>query len=78
MAATITLASVQTELQLWLDARASAAKGLTISLNGRTLTTQNLAEIDNMINKLSRQEQSLLSRQRTGKRSPLGSLGTFR
>jgi|GEM_PF-6821233 len=78
MSATITLASVQAELQVWLDARTKAAKGQSISIGGRSLSTQDLKEIDAMVNKLSRQETKLLTQQQSGStRKTLGSLARF-
>jgi hypothetical protein len=78
MTATITLATVQAELQVWLDARTKAAKGQSVSIQGRSLTTQDLTEINNMIARLSRQERNLLLQQSsaTGRRT-FGSLGRF-
>jgi hypothetical protein len=64
---TVTLASTQTELALWLEARSQAAGGLSFSLNGRSLTRHNLAEINSMIGTLTRQERSFLDAARSGK-----------
>jgi len=78
MPATINLASVQAELQVWLNARTKAASGQSVSINGRSLTTQDLKEISSMIASLSRQESDLLIQQSTGvNRKRLGSLARF-
>lgn len=73
MPSTITLATVQADLALWLNAKTAAAQGQSFSLNGRTLSRQDIKEIRITIAELSRQERNLLDAARTGKNN--GRLG---
>jgi len=76
MPATITLETVQAELKLWLAARSAATTGQSVSVNGRSLSTQDLPEMTKMINQLSRQEAEFLRmKQQRNKKRRLGSLG---
>jgi len=79
MSATITLATVQTDLAAWRAALTAASSGASFSLNGRTLTRQNVSEIKRMVAELSRQERDFLDASRTGKAASRlgGSLGRF-
>lgn len=60
--ATITLARAQSELSAWLDASTALSTGQTVSMNGRTLTRSDVAEVQSMINYWSRMEAKLLGR----------------
>lgn len=63
---TITLASTQTELAAWVAARAALVAGASYSMNGRTLTSHDLAEVKRTISELSSLEARFLEAQRTG------------
>lgn len=61
--ATLTLARAQSELAAWLDASTALSDGQSVSMNGRTLTRADAAEVRNMINYWSRMEAKFLARQ---------------
>jgi len=56
---TITLATVQTNLALWLAADAALATGQMFSMNGRSLTRTDAEEVRKQINFWSGQEARL-------------------
>ncbi len=62
----ITLAQAQTQLSLWLDADAKTARGQAYSMDGRSMTRADAAEITNKINYWQDMVNRLSGNQRRG------------
>lgn len=60
MTATMTLERAQSELAAWLDASTKLARGLAVSVNGRSITHSNAKEVREMINYWSKIEAGFL------------------
>lgn len=60
MNATLTLARAQSELAAWLDASTKLAKGVAVSINGRSITRADAEEVRDMINFWSKIEAGFL------------------
>ena len=54
-----TLTEVNEQLTLWKDALKKVAKGQTLSMNGRSITMADLAEIKNTIAEFERRKEAL-------------------
>lgn len=79
MAHNRTEAEISAELHLWYEARTAAAAGkmfqMTTSAGTRMLSTQNLKEINNMIDMLERQLAGLNSTKQGSHNFALANLG---